>query len=321
MPRTASCSSGDLCRPCTSIAVTRPSWQPPRQRMLCACIDIGSNTTPGLVAAREDGGLREVLQRRAFTRMGKGLKGGGIPREKIDEVAGVVADQRRVVEQLGADALRVVATAAIRAAANQDEFAAALREAAGVDGPVLDGHEEARLAFLGATRTLGRPLEGRVGVVDVGGGSTELAIGTVPEGATWAGSFRVGSGLLTDGYRRSDPPAASELHAMREHAHGVFEGLELPAVDAAVAVGGSAASLRRLVGAVLDAESLQRAMRVLSGESSDDVARRFSIDPERVLLMPPGLSVLDAAPHALGRPLQIGRGGLREGVLLELAAR
>jgi exopolyphosphatase/guanosine-5'-triphosphate,3'-diphosphate pyrophosphatase len=289
--------------------------------MLCACIDIGSNTTRVLVADVEDGKLREVLQRRAFTRLGKGLKGGEIPREKIDEVARVVAEQRSLIEQVGADALRVVATAAIRGAANQDEFAAVMRDGGGVDVEILDGREEARLAFLGATRTLGRPLEGRVGVVDVGGGSTELAIGTVPEGATWSESFRVGSGLLTDGYRRSDPPAASELHAMREHALGVFEGLALPPVDAAVAVGGSAASLRRLVGAVLDPESLQRAMRVLSSDASEEVARRFSIDRERVILMPAGLTVLDAASHALGRPLEIGRGGLREGVLLELALR
>jgi exopolyphosphatase / guanosine-5'-triphosphate,3'-diphosphate pyrophosphatase len=289
--------------------------------MLCACIDIGSNTTRVLVADVEDGGLREVLQRRAFTRLGKGLKGGEIPREKIDEVARVVAEQRHLIEQLGADAMRVVATAAIRGAANQDEFAAAMRDDGGVDVEILDGGEEARLAFLGATRTLGQPLDGSVGVVDVGGGSTELAIGTVPEGATWSESFRVGSGLLTDAYRRSDPPSAAELHAMREHAHGVFEGLDLPPVDAAVAVGGSAASLRRLVGAVLDPESLQRAMRVLSGDASDEVARGFAIDRERVILMPAGLTVLDAASHALGRPLQIGRGGLREGILLELASR
>jgi exopolyphosphatase / guanosine-5'-triphosphate,3'-diphosphate pyrophosphatase len=289
--------------------------------MLCACIDIGSNTTRVLVADVEDGALHEVLQRRAFTRIGKGLKGGEIPREKIDEVARVVAEQRNLIEQLGADAMRVVATAAIRGAANQDEFAAAVREGGGVEVEILDGHEEARLAFLGATRTLGQPLEGTVGVVDVGGGSTELAIGTVADGATWSESFRVGSGLLTDAYRRSDPPSAAELHAMREHAHGVFEGLDLPAVEAAVAVGGSAASLRRLVGAVLDPESLQRAMRVLSGDASEEVSRRFAIDRERVTLMPAGLTVLDAASHALGRPLQIGRGGLREGILLELAAR
>jgi exopolyphosphatase/guanosine-5'-triphosphate,3'-diphosphate pyrophosphatase len=287
--------------------------------MLCACIDIGSNTTRVLVADVEDGGLREVLQRRAFTRLGKGLKGGEIPREKIDEVARVVAEQRNLIEQLGADAMRVVATAAIRAAANQDEFAAAMRDRGGGDVEILDGKEEARLAFLGATRTLGRSLEGSVGVVDVGGGSTELAIGTLAGGATWSESFRVGSGLLTDHYRRADPPSAAELHAMREYAHGVFEGLDLPPVGAAVAVGGSAASLRRLVGATLDGDSLQRAMQVLAAEPADAVAERFSIDRERVLLMPAGLTVLDAAGAAFGRPLKIGRGGLREGVIFELA--
>jgi exopolyphosphatase/guanosine-5'-triphosphate,3'-diphosphate pyrophosphatase len=62
-------------------------------------------------------------------------------------------------------------------------------------------------------------------------------------------------------------------------------------------------------------------MRVLSGVGSEAVARRFGLDPERVMLMPAGLTVLDAAASALGAPLQIGRGGLREGVLLELAAR
>jgi exopolyphosphatase / guanosine-5'-triphosphate,3'-diphosphate pyrophosphatase len=288
--------------------------------MLCACIDIGSNTTRVLVADVDGDGLREVLQRRAFTRLGKGLKGGEIPREKIDEVARVVAEQRHLIEQLGADAMRVVATAAIRAAANQDEFAAVLRDAGGVEVEILDGTEEARLAFLGATRTLGQTLEGRVGVVDVGGGSTELATGTVSEGATWSESFRIGSGLLTDAYRCSDPPSVAELHAMREHAQGVFAGLDLPTVDAAVAVGGSAASLRRLIGAELDPESLQRAMRALSGETAEEVSRRFAIDRERVTLMPAGLTVLDAASQALGRPLQIGRGGLREGILLELAA-
>jgi exopolyphosphatase / guanosine-5'-triphosphate,3'-diphosphate pyrophosphatase len=287
--------------------------------MLCACIDIGSNTTRVLVADVVDGRLREVLQQRAFTRIGKGLKGGEIPREKIAEVARVVAEQRAIVDQLGCVALRVVATAAIRNADNAAEFTAALRSEGGVDVEVLDGAEEARLAFAGATRTLGEPLAGSVGVVDVGGGSTELAIGTLAGGATWSESFRVGSGLLTDHYRRADPPSAAELHAMREYAHGVFEGLDLPPVGAAVAVGGSAASLRRLVGATLDGDSLQRAMQVLAAEPADAVAQRFSIDRERVLLMPAGLTVLDAAGAAFGRPLMIGRGGLREGVIFELA--
>jgi exopolyphosphatase/guanosine-5'-triphosphate,3'-diphosphate pyrophosphatase len=289
--------------------------------MLCACIDIGSNTTRVLVAEAVDGRLTEVMQRRAFTRIGKGLKAdGAIPHKKIDEVARVVAEHRRLAEQLGAESVRAVATAAIRSAANRDDFVAALRDVGGVEVTILDGKEEARLAFMGATRTLGHDLDGHVAVVDVGGGSTELAFGTVPEGATWSASFRVGSGFLADAYGHSDPPSATDLHAMRQHAHGVFEGLELPATDAAVAVGGSAASLRRLVGSVLEPETLQRAIRVLSSAPARDVAQRFGLDPERVALLPAGLLVLDAASHAIGRPLQIGRGGLREGVVLELAA-
>jgi exopolyphosphatase/guanosine-5'-triphosphate,3'-diphosphate pyrophosphatase len=289
--------------------------------MLCACIDIGTNTTRVLVAEAREGRLTEVLQRRAFTRMGKGMAGdGAILPEKIAEVAEVVAEHRRLAEQLGAAHLRVVATAAIRGAANREAFLAAMRERAGVEVEVLDGEGEARLAFLGATRTLGRALDGRVGVVDVGGGSSELAVGTLAGGVTWSASFPVGSGLLADHYLRSNPPSAAELHALREHAHGVFDGLEVPRPECAVAVGGSAASLRRLVGTVLEPDTLQRALRVLSGETVEQVAHRFALDPARVRLLPAGILILDAASQRFGRPLQIGKGGIREGVLLELAA-
>jgi exopolyphosphatase / guanosine-5'-triphosphate,3'-diphosphate pyrophosphatase len=288
--------------------------------MLCACIDIGTNTTRVLVAEAHDGRLTEVLQRRVFTRMGKGMGGDRtILPEKIAEVAAVVAEHRALAEELGAAPLRVVATAAIRGAANRDAFVTAIRERAGVRVDVLDGDAEARLAFLGATRTLGRPLDGRVGVVDVGGGSSELAVGTVAGGVSWSASFPVGSGLLADHYLRSDPPAAAELAALRDHARDALDGLDIPRPDCAVAVGGSAASLRKLVGPVLQPETLERALRVLSAESAERVADRFALDPARVRLLPAGILVLDAASQRFGCPLLIGRGGIREGVLLELA--
>jgi exopolyphosphatase / guanosine-5'-triphosphate,3'-diphosphate pyrophosphatase len=288
--------------------------------MVCGCIDIGSNTTRVLVADAVDGQLVEVLQRRAFTRIGKGLKPGAeIPRSKIEEVAGVVASHRELAEQAGAHPVRTVATAAIRGAANREEFIEVVGERGGVDVTILEGEEEARLAFLGATRTLGRALEGLVGVVDVGGGSTEIAVGTVEDGVSWWASFRLGSGHLADEYLRTDPPAAADLQAMSAHAAGVFGALDVPRPDAAVAVGGSAASLRRLVGAVLEPETMQRALRVLSDAPCDEVADRFALDPQRVRLMPAGMLILDAAAQSLGCPLLIGRGGLREGVLLELA--
>jgi exopolyphosphatase / guanosine-5'-triphosphate,3'-diphosphate pyrophosphatase len=288
--------------------------------MVCGCIDIGSNTTRVLVADASGGHLRELLQRRAFTRIGKGLKPGAeIPRTKIEEVAGVVASHRELAERAGADPVRTVATAAIRSAANRDEFVEVVGERGGVEVTILEGEEEARLAFLGATRTLGHALDGVVGVVDVGGGSTELAVGTVDDGVSWWASFRLGSGHLADEYLRSDPPSPADLAAMSAHAAAVFREIGAPRPDAAVAVGGSAASLRRLVGAVLEPGTMQRALRELCSAPADEVAQRLALDPERVRLMPAGMLILDAAARCLGCSLTIGRGGLREGVLLELA--
>ena len=94
-------------------------------RMLCGCIDIGTNTTRVLVAEARPAGLREVLQRRAFTRLGRGLAPGGtIPAARIAETAGVVAEQHALAEQAGASTIRAVATAVIRRAVNRDEFCA-----------------------------------------------------------------------------------------------------------------------------------------------------------------------------------------------------
>jgi exopolyphosphatase / guanosine-5'-triphosphate,3'-diphosphate pyrophosphatase len=288
--------------------------------MLCGCIDIGTNTTRVLVADAGAGGLREVLQRRAFTRLGRGLTPGGtIPAARIAETARVVAEQRALAEQVGARTIRAVATAVIRRAANRAEFCAAMREHGGVEVCVLEGEEEARLAFMGATRTLGRPLEGRVAVVDVGGGSTELAVGTLAGGVEWAASYPFGSGFLADAYLDGDPPSRAELEAVRAHAAGALAAVDPGPVDIAVAVGGSAASLRRLVGPELDAASLRSALDLLASGPAADVAFRFDLDVERVRLMPAGLLALDAAAQALGKPLQIGRGGLREGVLFDLA--
>jgi exopolyphosphatase / guanosine-5'-triphosphate,3'-diphosphate pyrophosphatase len=286
------------------------------RRMVCACVDIGTNTTRVLVAEVEGGRLAERVQRRAFTRIGKGMTAAGeIPPAKLAEVAGVVAEQLALAAAHGAAGVRVVATAAIRSCANRDEFVAAVPG----EVEVLDGEQEARLAFLGATRTLGRRLDGTIGVVDVGGGSTELAIGTYDGGVSWWSSYGVGSGSIADDHLTTDPPARDELAAARGHASKVLAHTPVPRPDCAVAVGGSAASLRAVVGEVLEPGTLERAMQMLSSGPAAAVAHRYGLDAERVRLLPAGILILDAASQVLGQPLQIGHGGLREGVLLDMA--
>ena len=265
------------------------------------------------------GALRELATQRAFTRVGKSLKKDGrIPKKKIEEIAAVVSAQARVARETGAEQLVTVATAAIRDAPNHHALAEAVRNAGGGELELVSGEEEARLAFVGAARTLTAPAEGTLGVVDVGGGSTEVAVGEGDGRVSWSASFRIGSGFLADSYLRSDPPAISELEAVRRHVEGTFEGLEPPRPQLAVAVGGTAASLRRLLGAELEHETLERGIRVLSSSSVAEVAERFELDPVRVRLLPAGILVLEALSDLLEMPLRIARGGLREGVILEL---
>jgi exopolyphosphatase / guanosine-5'-triphosphate,3'-diphosphate pyrophosphatase len=285
-----------------------------------ACIDIGSNTTRLLVADCDGENLLEVHQEKAFTKIGHGLSSDGvIAAPKIDEVVRVVGAQIETARELGAADVHGVATAAIRDARNGAALVAAIEQACGLSVEILSGVEEARLAFVGAARTLGHAPAGQLGVVDVGGGSSELVVGNAPDTVTWCVSFGVGSGELTEGCLRSDPPSVTELSAARDQVAKALEGIEVPHPAEAVAVGGSATSLRRLAGPLLDGDAFGRTLQLLASEPRTVLAGRFGLDQERVRLLPAGLLILQAASELFGTSLQIARGGVREGVLLEAA--
>ncbi len=282
-----------------------------------ACIDIGSNTTRLLVADCDQDGLHQVHQERAFTRISRGLGDGDpIPAQKMAEAAEVVAAQLQRANELGAIRVQVVGTAAIRRAANGAELAAAIHDACGLEVRILTGDEEARLAFVGAVGTFKHVPDGPIGVVDVGGGSSELVVGDAPDRVSWCASFAVGSGDLADTHLLSDPPSLDQLDAARDDVAHAFNALDVPNPSLAIAVGGSATSLRTVAGDVLDEESFERALGVLTSAGSEELAGRLGLDAGRVRLLPAGLVILQAASALFGSPLRIGYGGIREGVLL-----
>jgi exopolyphosphatase/guanosine-5'-triphosphate,3'-diphosphate pyrophosphatase len=286
-----------------------------------ACIDIGSNTTRLLVADCDGERLVEVHQERAFTHLRRGLTAeGAIQADKVAEVADVVLAQVKTARELGSGEVHAVATAAIRRAANGAAVCAALRERCAIELEILSEAEEARLAFVGAARTLGRIPRGSLGVVDVGGGSSELVVGTAPDQVSWSASFALGSGLLADRCLHSDPPTQAQLDEARAQVAEALGDVSVPRPEEAVAVGGSAASLFRLAGPQLNATAFSRCLRVLSAQPAREVAQRFALDFERVRLLPAGLLILQAASELFRASLQIGRGGLREGVLLEASS-
>ena len=193
----------------------------------------------------------------------------------------------------------------------------AVHRACGLEVQILSAEDEARLAFAGAARTLGYDPAGPLGVVDAGGGSCELVVGTVPDQVSWFASFEVGSGVVADECLRSDPPSADDLARARARVREALDGIRPPATARVVAVGGSATSLRRIAGPVLDAGAFRRVLSLLVDAPAVEVARRFALDEDRVRLLPAGLLILEAAAELFGAPLEVANGGLREGLLLE----
>lgn len=286
-----------------------------------ACIDIGSNTTRLLVAEITDGGLRKLEERRAFTHVRRGLDPDGVlAAAKIEELVEVVTTQLHAAQELGCE-VAVVATAAIRRSANAAELIDAVRRGCGVQLRVLSEEEEARLAFLGAARALAE-VEGAhpatLGVADVGGGSSELVVGSPPDAIAWMTSLPLGSGDLADAHLHADPPTAVELQAARRQVDEALAGIAAPRPERAVAVGGSAASLHRLAGAHLDRQEFAAALELLRSQPAAVVAARFDLDIDRVRLLPAGLLILEGIQAVLRVPLELVGGGLREGVVLEL---
>jgi exopolyphosphatase / guanosine-5'-triphosphate,3'-diphosphate pyrophosphatase len=290
--------------------------------MACACIDIGTNTTRLLVAEREGEGLREVIAVRHFLRIAPGSDG-AIAHDTVARLAEVVAAQVQLARDHGARHVRTVATAAIRAAANRRELCQAVQRAAGVEVEVLSDEQEAALAFAGAVATVaGAPPDGLLGVIDVGGGSSELVTGTPSGGVSWWASLPLGSGVLTERHVSSDPPALDDLAAMRAEIEAALDDVRPPAPQTVLAIGGSATSLAAAAGGELAPETIARVLAVLISEPAAEAARRLSLPVERVRLLPAGLQALEAAWVAFGRPpLRVVKGGLREGVVLRALDR
>ena len=128
------------------------------------------------------------------------------------------------------------------------------------------------MAFIGAATTLGHLPDGELGVVDVGGGSSELVVGVAPDEVRWSTSFALGSGDLADRCLRSDPPSEAQLRDAHDRVHEALAGIEVPQPAEAVAVGGSATSLRLFAGAVLDSAAFGRSLRLLATERAAVIA-------------------------------------------------
>jgi exopolyphosphatase/guanosine-5'-triphosphate,3'-diphosphate pyrophosphatase len=235
--------------------------------------------------------------------------------ETVECVAGFVDDARNA----GAELIEVVVASPGRQARNSAQLMHLLSRATEIEARVLTREDEARLAFEGALADV--TPRGAVAVCDVGGGSAQVAVGTVEHGPAWLRSIDLGSLRLSARIPYGDPPGKKELAVLRGEARAAVSALTPPLPGGAVAVGGTARSLRKLVGPVLGPAELREAFDLLRGTPTAELAGRYGIDLWRARALPAGTAIVAALQTLLGVPLDVGRGGLREGVLLELFER
>ncbi len=173
-----------------------------------AAIDCGTNSTRLLVADDEGRPLERLME---ITRLGKGVDAtGALDPAAIDRTMATLRRYREAMDRHGVERVRITATSAARDAANRDQFFDAAEAIIGTRPELLAGHEEGELSFRGATADLD-PADGPFLVADIGGGSTELVVGTTSvEGVL---SLDMGCVRLTEKFLHHDPPQAAELSA------------------------------------------------------------------------------------------------------------
>jgi exopolyphosphatase / guanosine-5'-triphosphate,3'-diphosphate pyrophosphatase len=289
--------------------------------MRVAVVDVGSNTVRLLVASTGNGRgqFDIVLSKRRHLGLAADVERSGlISDEKLARAAALTRRYIAAARGCGAASTEVVVTAPGRQSANAGELRRALTEASGAPVRQLSAEEEGRLAYCGAVATC-RTVRESVAVCDVGGGSTQLMVGT-GQGPSWLRSLDIGSLRLTERYVDDDPPGPPDLAALEREVERAFEGLTAPLPIEALATGGTARALRRLVGRRLGEERFGEALRLLTRQSSREVAERYALPPERARTLAAGAIVLREAHRRLGVELAVARGGMREGVLLELFA-
>jgi exopolyphosphatase / guanosine-5'-triphosphate,3'-diphosphate pyrophosphatase len=281
--------------------------------MRIGVLDIGSNTIRLLVAAVEEGAVVPIDKARVRLSLGEEIeRHGGVSETSIATAAKSVRKFCSIARRHHVDSLDVFLTAPGRQSDNAEELIASLRRAAEQPVRVLSTDEEGRLAYGGAVATADIELPARIAVCDVGGASTEIAVGSPGHAPDWVASVDLGSVRLS--------ARADDLEHARREAAAAFAALEPPRVELALAVGGSARAARRLVGSWLADAELTAALQLVETNTPREIAKRFDVDRSRARILPAGVAILAQVHELLGVPLHVCDGGIREGAVLQTMA-
>ncbi|EAX47245.1 Ppx/GppA phosphatase [Thermosinus carboxydivorans Nor1] len=299
--------------------------------MIKAAIDIGTNSVRLLVAEWQDGRLRPLYKDLDSTRLGQGVHhSGALSADAIARTVRAVANMARAARARGADEVVAFATSAVREAVNGLRFAHLCRDLAGVDVHILDAVTEARLAYAGAM--LGDTGRGDCLVVDIGGGSTELAYGH--DGVLQAAeSLKLGAVRLAELFPAGPGGAVSDLAAVNDYIGAALAAApRLPWPSRLIGVGGTATSLAaikqqltvydsaKVHGFYLTLGDIEQLLAELAAMPLDERRRVPGLQPERADIIVYGAAILAAVVKRFGADgITVSDQDILEGVVNYLA--
>ncbi|MGI5427677.1 Ppx/GppA family phosphatase [Streptomyces sp. CA-179760] len=301
--------------------------------MRLGVLDVGSNTVHLLVVDAHPGACPlPAHSHKAELRLAQLLDDdGAIGPHGVDQLVSVVQEALQAAEDKGVVDLLPFATSAVREARNADDVLARVRAETGVELQVLTGEEEARLTFLAARRWFGWSA-GKLLVLDIGGGSLEVAYG-IDEEPDAAVSLPLGAGRLTSGWLPGDPPSPDDVRALRRHvrteiARTVGEFSRIGSPDHVVATSKTFKQLARIAGAARSAEgpyvqrelkreSLEAWVPRLAGMTEKERSELPGVSEGRANQLLAGALVAEGAMDLFGvERVEICPWALREGVIL-----
>jgi exopolyphosphatase/guanosine-5'-triphosphate,3'-diphosphate pyrophosphatase len=301
--------------------------------MRLGVLDVGSNTVHLLVVDAHPGARPlPAHSYKVELRLAQLLdEAGAIGPEGVEKLIAVIHEALQAAEDKGVEELLPFATSAVREASNADEVLARVQDETGVELQVLTGSEEARLTFLAVRRWFGWSA-GKLLVLDIGGGSLEIAYG-IDEEPDAAASLPLGAGRLTAGWLPGDPATPDDVRALRRHvraqiARTVGEFSRFGAPDHVVATSKTFKQLARIGGAARSAEglyvprdlkrdSLESWVPKLAGMTTAQRAALPGVSEGRANQLLAGALVAEAAMDLFEvETLEICPWALREGVIL-----
>ena len=257
--------------------------------MRVAAVDCGTNSVRLLVADLVGGEQRDLHREMRVVRLGQGVdRTGELAPEALARTRSALADYAAVCAGLGVERTRMVATSATRDASNRAEFVAMVQDTLGVAPEVVSGEQEAELSFLGATRDLD-PADGPFLVMDIGGGSTELVLGT--QAVEAALSVDVGCVRLTERHLVDDPPTPAQIAAAEADVDaGLARVRAVVPVERACTAIGLAGSVTTIAAVALNLPSYDASAIHLSRISAEQVrattARLLAMSREERAALP-----------------------------------